>query len=176
MASVYLSLGSNLGDRSRCLRDAIFYLQQHDFNLIKASSVYETEPVGFSPEAGQVPWFLNQVVMGEWDKLPKDVLAITQSIERRLGRERKTESFIGQPTYFSRIIDIDVLMMDHLIFRDESLELPHPRFYARRYDLMPLCEIASEGIHPVFKCSFFELLNRCDALDTVRLYDESSRA
>lgn len=172
MSLVYLSLGSNLGDRFNLLREATTLLQASGFQRLKASSFYETEPIGFLPSEA-IPWFLNQVLYGEWDKTPMEILSVTQAIESQLGRDHKTLFVGGKRNYFSRSMDIDILLVEDRVVENEFLQLPHPRFHARRYDLIPLVEIAPEALHPVFKLSFLELLNRCKTLDTVRLYESS---
>jgi 2-amino-4-hydroxy-6-hydroxymethyldihydropteridine diphosphokinase len=155
------------------LQEATLYLKNAGFHLVKASSLYEAEPVGFFPDLNEVPWFLNQVLLGEWDVPFRDILALTQGVELQLGRHQKTSFSNGKFNYASRSMDIDILLVGDVIVQEETLELPHPRFHARRYDLVALCEIAPQELHPVFQLSFAELLNRCEALDTVRLYEPS---
>jgi len=139
---VFLSLGSNLGDKNANLEEAILQIQERVGNVIKRSSIIETEPWGFiSPNS-----FLNMVIQLETDYIPIDILMITQEIEKSIGRSEKT-----QASYQDRLIDIDIILYDDLILKTEKLQLPHPLFHQRDFVLKPLCEIAPEYIHPVLK-------------------------
>ena len=143
---VYLSLGSNLGDRTANLKDAIERLR--DLGEVKAiSSFYETEPVDFAAQ----PFFLNCAVALETEKMPRQLLAATQAIESAMGRRR------AQPKG-PRVIDIDIVLFAASIVDMPTLTIPHPAMHQRRFVLEPLAEIAPEVRHPVFKRKMRELL------------------
>lgn len=158
----FILLGSNLGDRECLISEAVEQICKKCGNLIKKSSLYESEPWGF--EADNL--FLNQVILVETSMSAYDLLKELLSIEIRLGRDR-INKYDG---YVSRPIDIDILYYNDLVVDSADLILPHPRLHQRRFTLLPLCEIASDYIHPIVKCSNMELLSRCDDMSIVRLY------
>lgn len=139
--NVYLSLGSNLGNRHTLLQEAIDALQQRVGSLVACSSLHETEPWGFESEN----MFLNAAVRLSTELSPRQVLLKTQSIERKLGRTAK--SIDGQ--YHDRTIDIDILMYDdlrldmtyHMNGKSIGLQLPHPHMHERDFVMKPLSEI-----------------------------------
>lgn len=135
MATIYLSLGSNLGDRYGLLSRAIDILQERVGRLLTLSPFYETEPWGFdSPNA-----FLNAVVAFRTDLSPKDLLSVTQVIERELGRTHK--SIDGG--YQDRPIDIDILLHSSSpSLQMDDLILPHPQMWKRDFVRLPLMDIA----------------------------------
>ena len=143
---VYLSLGSNLGDREAILRDAIARLGSLG-RVTAVSSFYETEPVDFLDQ----PWFLNCVVLLETDLSPQTLLQRLLEIERSLGRERL------QPKG-PRLIDIDILLFGDEIIHEPGLTIPHPALHQRRFVLEPLAQIAPGVVHPVLKKTVRELL------------------
>ena len=145
--TVYLSLGSNLGDRAANLEAAIGNLRDLG-TVVARSSVYETEPVEFERQ----PWFLNSVVALETELMPKQLLARVMAIEQKMGRRRT------QPKG-PRIIDIDILLFAGSVIETPALTIPHPALHERRFVLEPLAEIASEVRHPAFKKTVRELLN-----------------
>ena len=132
-AKVYLSLGSNVGDRLEQLRGALRSLRANRVRIVKLSSVYETEPVCFQDQ----PWFLNLVTEARVAHSPLELVRICKAIEDSLGRQR---SFKNAP----RAIDIDILWYDGQSLRTPELELPHPRLGERHFVLVPLAEIAPE--------------------------------
>jgi 2-amino-4-hydroxy-6-hydroxymethyldihydropteridine diphosphokinase len=142
---VYLSLGSNLGDREANLQQAIQRLGALG-EVAAVSSFYETEPVEV---AGQ-PWFLNCAVVLATEKMPKQFLAALQAIEQEMGRRRL------QPKG-PRVIDLDILLFGNSIVDAAGLTIPHPALHQRRFVLEPLAEIAPEQRHPVFKRTIREL-------------------
>ncbi len=130
---VYFSIGSNIGNRKRLVRDAITLLNERVGEVERQSSLYETEPWGFcSPNK-----FINACVCCVTTLSPHQLLAITQHIERELGRTRKTQD--GK--YEDRVIDIDILLYDDLRVNDPHLVIPHPRMHERTFVMDPLREI-----------------------------------
>jgi 2-amino-4-hydroxy-6-hydroxymethyldihydropteridine diphosphokinase len=134
---VYLSLGSNLGDRLANLSNAISALHSKVQPGIQ-SSIYETEPWGYSNQ----PAFLNQVIKAETSLDPLDLLEFLKQSEVILGRQ---ETFRFGP----RLIDMDILFFDALVLNTSKLTLPHPRIAERAFILVPMAEIAPDLVHPV---------------------------
>jgi len=143
--TVYLSLGSNVGDRAANLTAAIQRLRQLG-DVVAVSSFYETEPV----ELPAQPWFLNCAVALETERMPKQFMARVLAVEQELGRRR---SLPKGP----RIIDIDVLLFGKAVVDTAKLVIPHPALHERRFVLDPLAEIAPDVRHPVFKRTIREL-------------------
>lgn len=129
---LYLSLGSNLGDRKKNLEDAISLINDSVGHVCRVSSFIETEPWGFKSEHS----FLNAACMVETALTPEQCLNVTQEIERKLGRTTKSCG-----SYQDRIIDIDMLSYDDLCIDTTQLTLPHPRMHEREFVMIPLEEI-----------------------------------
>jgi 7,8-dihydro-6-hydroxymethylpterin-pyrophosphokinase len=190
--AVYLGLGSNVGDREANLREAISRIEALGLEVCRASSIYETEPVGFTDQ----PWFLNQVietkilagltsengpVLGDPETIAtvqaEALLSELLNIEHEMGRAR---TIANGP----RVIDIDLLLFGDMIIghskEDEEssfidgtdIFVPHPRMHLRRFVLEPLCEIAPEIVHPLLKKTCREMLASLDDPSMVRLYDK----
>ena len=139
---VYLGLGSNLGDRRQNLNRAIQLIGERVGTVLRQSSFIETEPWGFESEHT----FLNAVILCETDKTPREVLQITQQIERDMGRRKKTLSSLlislfAYKRYSDRPIDIDILMYDDLTVDEPDLKIPHPLMHERDFVMIPLKEI-----------------------------------
>ncbi len=143
--TVYLSLGSNIGDRAANLERAIEKLKPLG-TVAAVSSFYETEPVEFTHQA----WFVNCAVALETEKLPRQLLAAVLRIEREMGRKRTVAKG-------PRLIDIDILLFGSSVVDTAGLTLPHPALHQRRFALEPLAEIAPDARHPVFKRTVREL-------------------
>lgn len=143
--TVYLSLGSNLGDRQQMLRHAIERLREFG-EVTAVSSFYETEPV----ELAAQPWFLNCAVALRTELMPLQLLHRVLAIEQEMGR-RRTQS------KGPRTLDIDILLFGRALVDTAELTIPHPAMHQRRFVLEPLVEIAAELRHPVFKRTMREL-------------------
>jgi 2-amino-4-hydroxy-6-hydroxymethyldihydropteridine diphosphokinase len=143
--TVYLSLGSNLGDRASNLRSAIDHLGAVG-KVAAISSLYETEPV----EVTDQPWFINCAVALETDLAPQELLAGLLAIERQMGRHRDRKKG-------PRLIDLDVLLYEACEVHENDLTIPHPAMHERRFVLEPLAEIAPEVVHPMLKKTIREL-------------------
>lgn len=130
---VYLGLGSNLGDKVWNLSEAIRLIAERVGQVVRQSSFIETEPWGFRSDNT----FLNAVILCETDKTPREVLLITQQIERDMGRRQKSVS-VG---YIDRTIDIDILLYDDLTVDEPDLKIPHPLMHQRDFVMRPLEEI-----------------------------------
>ena len=148
--AVFLSLGSNVGDRQANLSTAVARLRELG-QVTALSSIYETEPVEYTDQ----PWFLNCVVKLDTEKMPKQLLAQLLAIEHGMGRRR---ALAGKPNIKGpRTIDIDILLFGNSIVDTRGLTIPHPAMHERRFVLEPLAEIAPEERHPVFKRTIREL-------------------
>jgi 2-amino-4-hydroxy-6-hydroxymethyldihydropteridine diphosphokinase len=144
---VYLSLGSNVGDREAQLQDALAKLAAVG-SVVATSSFYETEPVEFTRQ----PWFLNCAIALETNKTPEQLMAAILRIEEEMGRRRVRKKG-------PRAIDIDILLFGDTIINSQELTIPHPAMHQRRFVLEPLAEIAPELLHPVLKKTIGELLD-----------------
>ena len=136
MATLYLSLGTNLGDRPNNLKSAVELIDLQVGTVKAQSDVIETDPWGFE----SANRFLNMVIKVETNLQPLEALHVTQEIERRLGRREKSVN--GQ--YHDRLIDIDLLIYDDTTMSTPELTLPHPRMYQRDFVMKPLLQIAPE--------------------------------
>jgi len=149
MARVFLSLGSNLGDRFRHLEEALARLRRlSEIRLLTCSRYYETEPW---PErnVARERWFLNCVVEIETALRPRVLLARLQEIEAVLGRTRPAGG-LNLLEYEPRTMDIDILLYGDRVISEFDLQIPHPLLHERRFVLVPLAEIAAEVEHPIF--------------------------
>ena len=152
METIYLSLGSNLGDREANLRAAIERLEAPDVRVVRTSPVYETEPVDYTGQR----WFLNLAVEAETSLSPMELLARIGKIERALGRVRTVAKG-------PRTIDIDILLYGDAMVRNATLEIPHPRMAERRFVLAPLADLAPGLRHPVTHRTVREMLDTAPA-------------
>lgn len=135
---VYLSLGSNLGQREENLRKAIRLIHERVGEVVRQSSFIETEPWGFESDHP----FMNAAVLSLTEKSPREVLRLTQQIERDLGKSKEHATQRGESSKFhDRPIDIDILLYDDLTVDEPDLQIPHPLMYERDFVMIPLKEI-----------------------------------
>lgn len=156
---IYLSLGSNIGERQRNIQKALRLLKEKSFTISKVSSLYETSPWGKKNQ----PYFLNLVIEGETDLLPEMLLEKIKRIENEMGRVEKKR-------WRARIIDIDILFYNQEIIDTPSLKIPHLQLHRRAFVLIPLNEIAPGFIHPILNKSVKDMLQNLDDKGKVLKY------
>jgi 2-amino-4-hydroxy-6-hydroxymethyldihydropteridine diphosphokinase len=157
LAQVYLSLGSNIGDREVNLHAAIAALPDAGVRMQRVSSIYETQPVDYV----QQPWFLNCVVEGETQLKPLALLRALQQIELHLGRKKAIPKG-------PRAIDLDILLYGDESIATPELQIPHPRMAERRFALAPLAELVPRLRHPAWSGTVADLLARTSDTSQVR--------
>jgi len=156
---VFLSLGSNLGDRVGNIRKALKQLAEAGVVITRVSSFYRTEPMDFRPQA----WFVNCVAEAETRLMPMQLLKAVKLVERALGRR---PAVAKRP----RPIDIDILLYENVVMRSAALSIPHERMGERRFVLLPLRELAGNLRHPVSRRTVYEMLAEAgDTSQVVRL-------
>ncbi len=148
MNTIFLLLGSNLGDRNQFLQQAIQHLQIEIGPVMQTSAVYETQSWGKTDS----PDCLNQVIQLQTELSAQQVLQKILNIELVIGRVRDEK-------WGPRTIDIDILFYNSLLVNEPDLQIPHPELHKRRFTLAPLAEIAPDFIHPVFNKSILQLKN-----------------
>jgi len=160
--TVYLSLGSNLGERAKNLRAAIAALADAGVRVGKVSSFYETEPVDLREQ----PWFLNCAVEGKTELPASALLKKLREIETRMGSKKLVAKG-------PRLIDVDILLYGGETIDMPQLQVPHPRMHSRRFVLVPLQEIAPQAVHPSLKRTVKQLLEETPDLSAVRRFDRA---
>lgn len=136
-ATVYLSIGSNVGDREANLRAAVAMLPAAGLRVLRASGVYETEPVDYLEQ----PWFLNAVLEGSTELAAPELLRRLRKIEARMGSRKLVPRG-------PRLMDLDILLYGDETIATGELEVPHPRMHLRKFVLAPLAELAPHLRHP----------------------------
>jgi len=157
--TIYIALGTNLGNRLANLRAAIQSMPP-EVKVLAESHVYETPPWGYEDQ----PAFLNMVVKAKTELLPEALLKYLKQLEVELGRE---QNFRWGP----RLIDLDILFYDDLVLASPPLVIPHPRLHERAFVLVPLADVAPDLIHPVLKQSVRDLLVAIEAQGIIRFGD-----
>ena len=148
MPIVYLSLGSNIGDKTAQITQTLDRIARV-CEIKQVSPYYLTEPVGLKNQ----DWFLNCVVEVETEKDPNELLSALQLIEKKMG---KTKTKVNGP----RTIDIDILFFDDQVVNQKNLVIPHPRLHTRLFVLQPMMDLNSSFLHPVLKKTIKELYER----------------
>jgi 2-amino-4-hydroxy-6-hydroxymethyldihydropteridine diphosphokinase len=146
MKRIFLSLGSNLGDRVANLREALERLESPRLHVSQQSSFYETAPIGMTDQ----PWFVNIVAEANTSLFPMMLLEHCKRVERLMGRKKIVRNG-------PRNIDIDILFYEQAVVDTRGLSIPHPRLHERRFVLEPMLELAPEWKHPVLDKTMSEL-------------------
>jgi len=155
--TVYLSLGSNLGDRAKNLQEGTAGLRKAGINVTRISSIYETEPVDYLDQ----PWFLNIAMEAQTELAPAALLQALRGIETRMGSKKLVAKG-------PRLIDVDILLYANEVIDTPELQIPHPRMHLRRFVLHPLAEIAPGARHPILGMTAAEMLASTRDKSTVR--------
>jgi 2-amino-4-hydroxy-6-hydroxymethyldihydropteridine diphosphokinase len=153
----FISLGSNLGDRGKNLTLALSLLEKEGVEILKMSSLYETQPVEFPAQ----PWFYNQLVEVRTKANPEAFLGLIKEIEQKMGRKH------GQKKR-PRIIDIDIILAESSVIHKKELNIPHPRMEKRNFVLLPFVEISPETVHPVLNENMKTLWKKSDDRSIVK--------
>ena len=159
MSTVYLALGSNVGNREENLRHAVDLLRETGVTIQKVSTTYETEPVDYLDQ----DWFLNSVLQAETDLAPLELLKAMRAIESAMGSKK---AFLKGP----RLIDLDILLFGDETIANPELQVPHPRMLDRKFVLVPLAEIAPELRHPSWNGTAAEILASSTDRSAVRKF------
>ncbi len=147
---VFLSVGSNLGDKKENLLSSIRILKEYEeIRVVDISPFYKTEPVDYLDQ----DWFVNAVIKIETSLDPENLLIVLKNTEIKLKQRKKNIRF------GPRIIDLDIIYYDSMIIEVDGLVIPHPRMHKRCFVLKPLFDIETEIIHPVYKLKPGELLD-----------------
>jgi len=157
---VYLSIGSNIGDKKQNLKNAITRLHKlNKIEVIEVSSFYKTQPQNYTDQ----DWFVNAALKIKTLLGPQELLSVLKIVEKDLDKDGK--SFRFGP----RVIDLDIIYYEDLILKTKTLEIPHPRMHERCFVLIPICDIGAHTIHPVLKCRSDELLKKIEKQETQKV-------
>lgn len=162
MAIVYLSLGSNKGDRIGYVQQAASLLGADErITIVRSSSFYETEPWNMNTKT----WFVNAVMEIKTSYTPKDLLEVCQRIEKQLGRDARETN-----NYEDRTIDIDILFYNKDIINEDNLTIPHKYVHLRAFTLVPMMELNSEFVHPILHKNIIDMHTDLENPEMVFLY------
>ena len=150
MNGIYLLLGTNNGDKLNQLQNASKWLTSYEIEIVRSSSIYESEPWGIANQ----DWFLNMVLEIATHQNEQELLGTILDIEKQMGRIRDLK-------WGPRLIDIDILYYENVILATKDLTIPHPEIQNRRFTLLPLAELARDEIHPLLKQNHKFLLDNC---------------
>ena len=155
MRKIYLSIGSNKGNRYSFIKEALRLIQKDIGEVILISKIYETKSWGFQSDD-----FLNLCILIKSELIPKKLISKLKKIEERIGRKRNNDKIEA------REIDIDILFYSDRIVNQQDLIIPHQRLHLRNFVLYPLNDIAADFIHPILLKSVNELLKECEDYET----------
>ena len=165
MKTVYIGIGSNLGDPFENCVKAVEAIREHPFCEIEAlSPFYRTEPVGIDGEN----WFINAVLCINTTLSSAELIEMLLEIEKKMGRTR------SGTRWESRIIDLDILLIGNEIINDKNLTVPHPRMHMRRFVMAPMTDVAPDLVHPVLGKRMVDILEEIPIVDQeVRLMEKN---
>ena len=155
MRKIYLSIGSNKGNRYSFIKEALRLIQKDIGEVILISKIYETKSWGFQSDD-----FLNLCILIKSELIPTKLISKLKNLEERIGRKKNTDKIEA------REIDIDILFYSDKIVKQKDLIIPHPRLHLRNFVLYPLNEIASDFVHPILIKPISELLEECEDNDS----------
>lgn len=155
MRKIYLSIGSNKGNRYSFIKEALRLIQKDIGEVILISKIYETKSWGFQSDD-----FLNLCILIKSELIPAELIIKLKNLEEKIGRERNNEKIEA------REIDIDILFYSDEIVNQKDLIIPHQRLHLRNFVLYPLNDIAADFIHPILLKSVNKLLDECEDNDT----------
>ncbi|MBD5402836.1 2-amino-4-hydroxy-6-hydroxymethyldihydropteridine diphosphokinase [bacterium] len=162
MAIVYLSLGSNKGDRIGYVQQAASLLGLDDnISIVRTSAFYETEPWNMNTQT----WFVNALVEIKTKYTPKDLLEVCQRVESQLGRKHKLTN-----DYEDRTIDIDILFYNKEVINEDNLTIPHKYVHLRAFNLVPMMELNADFEHPILHKTIVEMHSDLENPEMVFLY------
>lgn len=167
MSIVYLSLGSNSGNRLKFINLATDLLNIKIGRILKKSDIFESESWNYSDND-----YLNSVIKLESLLKPQEILDKCKKIEIKLGRNNKTKIVDGKAQYSSRVIDIDILFFDNQVIKTKELTIPHPLLQNRNFVLKPLMQISPNFIHPVLKVNMQTLYKNCTDESSINLFSK----
>ncbi len=145
----FIALGSNMGAPLQNIKDAIALLKQSHVEILKESPYYLTKPYGYRDQ----PDFVNSAVMVKISLSVKGLFSLLKSIEKKMGREQGVK-------YGPRVIDLDIIFFNRLIYQDVVITIPHPKMQERSFVLYPLCDLDKDFVHPLFKKTLGTLKNQ----------------
>lgn len=151
MHTIYIAIGSNLGDKLSNCRKGIELLETFGAKLLACSHFYKTEPVDYADQ----DWFINAVIKADTDLAPLPLLKALKSVEKKAGR-------VETVRFGPRVLDMDIIFYDDLIMDESGLTIPHPRMHKRRFVLTPICDIEPNLVHPMLKQTMADLLKQLD--------------
>lgn len=161
-ACVYLSIGSNLGDKYRnCLRGIDCLGEQASIKILDVSGFYRTAPVDYTAQ----DWFINGALSIETGLKPDQLLKTLKQVEQALGQ------FSKEIRFGPRIIDLDIIFYDTVVLENDELIIPHPRMHKRCFVLKPLCDIGADIMHPILKKTVRQLLSTIENDPDQQVYD-----
>ena len=157
---VFISLGGNLGNTLQIFKNSYLEIEKKIGRIATFSKIYQTAAWGKTDQAD----FLNQVIQVETELSPEKIMSELLDIEKFFGRLR-------DEIWGPRLLDLDILFIENLIFSSENLDIPHPQIAHRRFVLFPMAEIAPHFIHPIHQKTMLELLEQTTDLQSVRVMD-----
>ncbi|MBU0487232.1 MAG: 2-amino-4-hydroxy-6-hydroxymethyldihydropteridine diphosphokinase [Bacteroidetes bacterium] len=161
MPEVILLTGTNIPPKFENIVNAGDYIGSSIGDIVTTSEIFESKPWGFVHDSS----FLNQIIICTTNFTPEELLQRCMEYETNCGRKPKQSD-----NYEARVIDIDILFYDDLVYKSQTLEVPHPRLHLRKFTLIPLCSVRGDKIHPVFSISIKELLDQCEDTENPAVY------